>query len=47
MKDEFIKDGIWASGEYPAYVTAYCNLTYDNFPWAVGIAQSETFTASF
>ncbi len=46
MKEDFIKDGIEASGDLSAFVTVYCNLIYENIPWMVGIAQSEEFTVS-
>lgn len=32
------------SGSYPAYVTAFCNIIYDNIKWFVEIAKTPEFT---
>jgi len=34
------------SGSYPAYVTAFCNIIYDNIKWFVEIAKTPEFTYS-
>jgi hypothetical protein len=34
------------SGSYPAYVTAFCNIIYDNIKWYVEIAKTPEFTYS-
>jgi hypothetical protein len=35
------------NGNFPADVTAYCNINYDNMMWIVGIASSDDFEISF
>jgi hypothetical protein len=34
------------SGSYPAYVTAFCNIIYDNIKWFVEIAKTPEFIYS-
>jgi hypothetical protein len=46
MAEDLRKDNIRASGNLPAYVTAYCNINYDNLLWAVGVVTSKEFTVS-
>jgi len=43
MIEDLEKDNIQASGNLPAYVTAYCNINYDDLLWIVGIATSKEF----
>jgi hypothetical protein len=33
-----------ASGDYSAYITAFCNIIYDNVTWNVEIAKTSVFT---
>jgi len=33
-------------GDYPVFISAYCNLIHDNVPWTVEIAKSREFTFS-
>jgi hypothetical protein len=32
---------------YPAFITAYCKIIYDNIAWHVEIAKTPEFTFSF
>ena len=42
-----LKEGEHAqNGNYPAYVTAYCHVIYDNVIWAVEIAKTPEFIYS-
>ncbi len=45
MADDLKKDNITVSGT-PAFVTAYCNINYENLVWMVGIANTDEFTVS-
>jgi hypothetical protein len=45
--DIFQRDNVQLSGTLPVYVTAYCNLNYENLTWSVEIARSNEFTAAF
>ena len=45
FNSEFIRD--INNGHFPAYVTAYCNINYDNMTWIVGIASSDDFKIVF
>ena len=39
-----LKEGSYMeSGNYPAYVTAYCNLNHDHLTWRVEIAKTKVF----
>jgi hypothetical protein len=46
MSDDLKKGNYLKNGDYPAYITAYCNLIYDNIKWEVEIAKSQEFTYS-
>ena len=46
MSDGLKKADCLKSGDYPAYVTAYCNLVYDTIAWEVEIAKSREFNYS-
>jgi hypothetical protein len=46
MTDDLRKEGHLESGSYPAYVTARCNIIYDNIKWSVEIAKTEEFVYS-
>jgi hypothetical protein len=46
MLDDYKKDNINISGDFAAYVTAYCNINYNNILWTVGVANSKEFTVS-
>jgi hypothetical protein len=46
MVEDFKRDNIQVNGNLPAYVTAYCNINYDDLLWTVGIANSKEFTVS-
>jgi hypothetical protein len=45
FRPEFIEN--INNGNFPAYVTAYCNINYDNMTWIVGIASSDNFKILF
>jgi len=42
---EELKDHL-SSGNYPAYIRAFCNIIYDNLSWMIEIAKSEVFAVS-
>ena len=46
MTDNLREGGYMESGSYPAYVTARCNIIYDNIKWSVEIAKTPEFTYS-
>ena len=46
LSDEMTAGGYLEKGEYPAFVTAYCILNYDNLSWSVEVAKSRLFTYS-
>jgi hypothetical protein len=46
MLDDYKKDNINISGDFAAYVTACCNINYDNILWTVGVVNSKEFTIS-
>jgi hypothetical protein len=46
MVEDIRKDNIEVSGNLPAYITAYCNINYDDLLWAVGVATSREFRVS-
>ena len=46
MTDSLKEGGYLESGSYPAYVTARCNIIYDNVRWSVEIAKTQEFTYS-
>jgi hypothetical protein len=46
MTEDIRKDNIQVSGNLPAYVTAYCNINYDDLLWVVGVVTSKEFTVS-
>jgi len=46
ISDALKEDGHLASGDYPAYITAFCNVIYDNLTWEVEIAKTNVFTFS-
>jgi len=46
ISDALKEDGHLASGDYPAYITAFCNVIYDNLTWEVEIAKTDIFTFS-
>jgi hypothetical protein len=47
MNDTFQRDNVQLSGTLPVYVTAFCNLNYENLKWDVEIARSNEFTIIF
>lgn len=46
MLEGYKRDNIHISGNLPAYVTAYCNLNYNNILWTVGVVNSKEFIVS-
>jgi hypothetical protein len=46
MVEDLKRDNIQVNGNLPAYVTAYCNINYDDLLWMVGIVTSKEFTVS-
>jgi len=42
---EELKDHL-SSGNYPAYIRAFCNIVHDNLSWMIEIAKSDVFTVS-
>ncbi|WP_319477082.1 hypothetical protein [Marispirochaeta aestuarii] len=46
MKEDFVKEGFQDTGTFPAFVTVFSNLVYENITWSVGIAQTEEFMIS-
>jgi len=46
ISDALKESGHLASGDYPAYITAFCNIIYDNLTWEVEIAKTDIFTFS-
>jgi hypothetical protein len=46
ISDALKEGGHLASGNYPAYITAFCNVIYDNLTWEVEIAKTNVFTFS-
>jgi hypothetical protein len=46
-KDILIEDNALEEGNYSAFITAFCNIIYDNINWFVEIAKSPEFTYSF
>jgi hypothetical protein len=43
-----LKERRWLqSGDYPTFITAYCNIIYDNISWNVEIAKSPVFVYSY
>ncbi|WP_461248695.1 hypothetical protein, partial [Treponema sp. R6D11] len=46
MIEDLKKDNIQVSGNLPAYVTAYCNINFDDLLWIVGVVTSKEFTVS-
>jgi hypothetical protein len=44
--DSLNEENALESGSYPAYVTAFCNIIYDNIKWFVEIAKTPVFTYS-
>jgi len=46
MTQYLIASGYLQKGNYPVYISAYCNLIHDNIPWTVEIAKSSEFTFS-
>jgi hypothetical protein len=46
MTDEIKEGDYLESGDYPAYVRAYCNTIYENIKWNVEIAKTTEFTYS-
>ena len=46
ITDALKEGGHLASGNYPAYITAFCNVIYDNVTWEVEIAKTNIFTFS-
>jgi hypothetical protein len=46
MKDEIMEGNYLESGNYPAYVTAYCNIIYENIKWNIEIAKTQEFIYS-
>jgi hypothetical protein len=46
--DNQLKERRWLqSGDYPTFITAYCNIIYDNIPWEVEIAKTLVFVYSY
>jgi len=46
ISDALKEDGHLTSGDYPAYITAFCNVIYDNLTWEVEIAKTNVFRFS-
>ena len=46
MSNHLRAGGYLESGSYPAYVTARCNIIYENIQWSVEIAKTGEFTYS-
>lgn len=46
MKKDFLKEGFLDMGTFPAFVTVFSNLVYENITWSVGIAQTNEFMIS-
>ncbi|WP_461254942.1 hypothetical protein [Treponema sp. R80B11-R83G3] len=46
MIEDFKRDNIEISGNLPAYVTAYCNINFDDLLWIVGVVTSKEFMVS-
>jgi len=46
ISDALKESGHLTSGNYPAYITAFCNVIYDNLTWEVEIAKTNIFTFS-
>ncbi|WP_319477062.1 hypothetical protein [Marispirochaeta aestuarii] len=46
MKEDFVKEGFQDKGTFPAFVTVFSNLVYEDITWSVGIAQTEEFMIS-
>jgi hypothetical protein len=46
ITDALKEDGHLTSGDYPAYITAFCNIIYDNLTWEVEIAKTNVFIFS-
>jgi hypothetical protein len=44
---DFNNDGINLHGDYPAYITAFCNLENGIIPWTVAVAKTEDFNLDF
>jgi hypothetical protein len=47
MTNDLKPTGYLDAGSYPAYITAYSNLVYENIEWSVEIAKSEEFTFTY
>ena len=47
ITDELQDTDYLESGDYDAYVTAFCNIMYDNVLWGVELAKSPVFTYSY
>ena len=46
MTDSLREGNYLESGSYPAYVTARCNIIYDNIVWSIEIAKTQEYTFS-
>jgi hypothetical protein len=46
ISDALKEDGHLSSGNYSAYITAFCNVIYDNLTWEVEIAKTNVFRFS-
>jgi hypothetical protein len=46
MTDEIKEGDYLESGNYPAYIRAYCNIIYENIKWYVEIAKTPEFIYS-
>jgi hypothetical protein len=46
ISDALKEGGHLTSGNYPAYIIAFCNVIYDNLTWEVEIAKTNIFTLS-
>jgi hypothetical protein len=46
MVEDIRNDNIQVNGNLPAYVTAYCNINYDDLLWVVGVVASKEFMVS-
>jgi hypothetical protein len=47
ITNDFKAKGLNLHGQYPAYVTAFCNLTNDKVTWTVAVARTDDFNIDF
>ena len=46
MTQYFNESGYLQRGDYPVFISVYCNVLYDNIPWTMEIVKSREFTFS-